>query len=136
MSVSQCYNIKMVLYSKKKKKSLKNNQKKNPQAFICFTWWKHKHTSTQLRGTVTLRQINRTGPLHQHHSLISPSSSSSSTPLMYKTLLHLWVGNTPVRADTTDTTGCREKTEHTLLLCFTHRFLLKMTLIINTCKLR
>lgn len=35
------------------------------------------------------RTQNGPHPLRHHHSLISPSSSSSSTPLMYNTLLHL-----------------------------------------------
>lgn len=39
-------------------------------------------------SSISLRQV-RPHSLRCHHSLISPSSSSSSTPRMYKTLLHL-----------------------------------------------
>lgn len=50
------------------------------------------------RFKTTLIQIFSCKSHPRHHSFISPSSSSSSTPLIYKTLLHLWIENTHFRS--------------------------------------
>lgn len=53
-------------------------------------WFHMVKTQTQMNSTISSKKKNLN---HLHHSLISPSSSSSSTPRMYKTLLHLWGKN-------------------------------------------
>lgn len=59
MSVLQCHNIKLALHTVKRKEKLFQNSLKNNlnRASIRFTWWKHKHTLTQLQGTITLRTL-------------------------------------------------------------------------------
>lgn len=63
------------------KKKKRNN--KNSHLLHMVKTLTHINTSF-----ISLRQV-RPHTLCCHHSLISPSSSSSSTPRMYKTLLHL-----------------------------------------------